>query len=203
MTRATESAMMRFLFRFDTSLSMSTSHRDPLLLTWLDGLSEVVGRSIAWLVLLMMVVQFAIVVMRYIFSIHSTIMQESVMYMHAMVFMLGAAWTLRHDGHVRVDIFYRRMSARGRAWVDLFGTLFLLFPVTLFIAYMSFGYVINSWTIMERSPDGGIPAVYLLKSLILIMMTLLFLQGIAEIMRKILILRGHVPGTKPQHDEVA
>lgn len=182
---------------------MSTSHRDPLLLTWLDGLSEVVGRSIAWLVLIMMVVQFAIVVMRYAFSIHSTIMQESVMYMHAMVFMLGAAWTLRHDGHVRVDIFYRKMSERGRAWVDLFGTLFLLFPVILFIAYKSYGYVISSWTIMERSPDGGIPAVYLLKSLILIMMALLLLQGLAEVIRQILILRGHQPGTQPQHDEVA
>lgn len=182
---------------------MSTPHRAPLLLTWLDGLSEVVGRSIAWLVLLMMVVQFAIVVMRYAFSIHSTVMQESVMYMHAMVFMLGAAWTLRHDGHVRVDIFYRKMSDRGRAWVDLLGTLFLLFPIILFIAYMSFGYVLNSWIIMERSPDGGIPAVYLLKSLILVMMALLLLQGIAEVMRQILILRGHGPGTKPQHDEVA
>lgn len=182
---------------------MSTPHRAPLLLTWLDGLSEVVGRSIAWLVLLMMVVQFAIVVMRYAFSIHSTVMQESVMYMHAMVFMLGAAWTLRHDGHVRVDIFYRKMSDRGRAWVDLCGTLFLLCPVILFITYMSFGYVINSWTIMERSPDGGIPAVYLLKSLILIMMALLLLQGIAEVIRQALILRGHEPGTKPQHDEVA
>lgn len=195
--------MMRSLFRFDTSFSMSTPHRAPLLLTWLDGLSEIVGRSIAWLVLLMMVVQFAIVVMRYAFSIHSTVMQESVMYMHAMVFMLGAAWTLRHDGHVRVDIFYRKMSDRGRAWVDLCGTLFLLFPVILFIAYMSFGYVINSWTIMERSPDGGIPAVYLLKSLILVMMALLLLQGIAEVIRQVLILRGHAPGTQPQHDEVA
>ena len=182
---------------------MSTSHRDPLLLTWLDDLSDIVGRSIAWLVLLMMLVQFAIVVMRYVLNIHNTVMQESVMYMHAMVFMLGAAWTLRHDGHVRVDIFYRKMSVRGRAWVDLLGTLFLLFPIILFITYMSFGYVLNSWTIMERSPDGGIPAVYLLKSLILVMMALLLLQGIAEVMRQILILRGHGPGTKPQHDEVA
>lgn len=182
---------------------MSTSHRDPLLLTWLDDLSDIVGRSIAWLVLLMMLVQFAIVVMRYVLNIHNTVMQESVMYMHAMVFMLGAAWTLRHDGHVRVDIFYRKMSVRGRAWVDLLGTLFLLFPIILFIAYMSFGYVLNSWIIMERSPDGGIPAVYLLKSLILVMMALLLLQGIAEVMRQILILRGHGPGTKPQHDEAA
>src|SRR5690554_3916115 len=132
---------------------MQTANRDPVLLAWLDGFTEVVGRSIAWLVIIMMTVQFIIVVMRYAFSLHSVVMQESVMYMHAMVFMLGAAWTLRHDGHVRVDIFYRKLSVRGRAWVDLLGTLFLLFPIILFIAYMSFGYVLNSWIIMERSPD--------------------------------------------------
>ena len=181
---------------------MHTPHRDPVLLAWLDGFSDVVGRSIAWLVILMMVVQFAIVVMRYAFSIHSTAMQESVMYMHAMVFMLGAAWTLRHNGHVRVDIFYRRLSARGRAWIDLLGTLFLLFPVVLFITFTSFGYVRSSWAILERSPDGGIPGVFLLKSLILVMMALLFLQGVAEVMRQILVLRGKTPGNAPQHDEV-
>ncbi|MFW3614928.1 TRAP transporter small permease subunit [Billgrantia antri] len=180
---------------------MQTANRDPVLLAWLDGFTEVVGRSIAWLVILMMAVQFAIVVMRYVFGLHSIAMQESVMYMHAMVFMLGAAWTLRHDGHVRVDIFYRKLSARGRAWIDLLGTLFLLFPVTLFIAYSSLGYVKSSWAILERSPDGGIPGVFLLKSLILVMMLLLMLQGVAQVMRQVLILRGKAPGNTPDHDE--
>lgn len=136
---------------------MPSANREPVLLAWLDGITEVVGRAIAWLVIVMMLVQFAIVVMRYALGIHSVVMQESVMYMHAMVFMLGAAWTLRHDGHVRVDIFYRKLSERGRAWIDLCGTLFLLIPVTLFIAIGSFGYVRSSWAILERSPDGGIP----------------------------------------------
>ncbi|WP_111414859.1 TRAP transporter small permease subunit [Billgrantia lactosivorans] len=181
---------------------MQTANRDPLLLAWLDGFTEVVGRSIAWLVLLMMALQFAIVVMRYAFGLHSVAMQESVMYMHAMVFMLGAAWTLRHDGHVRVDIFYRKLSARGRAWIDLLGTLFLLFPVVLFIAISSLGYVKSSWAILERSPDGGIPGVFLLKSLILVMMALLLLQGVAQVIRQVLILRGRAPGNTPDHDEV-
>lgn len=181
---------------------MQTANRDPVLLAWLDGFTEVVGRSIAWLVILMMAVQFAIVVMRYAFSLHSVVMQESVMYMHAAVFMLGAAWTLRHDGHVRVDIFYRKLSARGRAWIDLLGTLLLLFPVTLYIAISSFGYVSSSWAILERSPDGGIPAVFLLKSLILVMMALLMLQGVAQVIRQVLILRGKAPGNTPDHDEV-
>ncbi|KAA0010848.1 TRAP transporter small permease subunit [Billgrantia pellis] len=181
---------------------MQTANRDPVLLAWLDGFTEVVGRSIAWLVFAMMAVQFAIVVMRYVFSMHSTVMQESVMFMHAMVFMLGAAWTLRHDGHVRVDIFYRRLSARGRAWIDLLGTLFLLIPVTLFIAIGSFGYVKSSWAILERSSDSGMPYVFLLKTLILVMMALLLLQGVAQIIRQIMILRGQAPGNTPAHDEV-
>lgn len=172
---------------------MNTAKREPALLVWLDALTDLFGRSIAWLTIVMMLVQFAIVVMRYVFSVHSIVLQESVMYMHAMVFMLGAAWTLRHDGHVRVDIFYRRLSVRGRAWVDLFGTLFLLIPVVLFIALGSFGYVRSSWAILERSSDGGIPAVYLLKTLILVMMALLLLQGIAQLIRQVLILRNALP----------
>ncbi len=181
---------------------MQTANRDPVLLAWLDGFTEVVGRSIAWLVILMMAVQFAIVLMRYVFNVHSTVLQEGVMFMHAMVFMLGAAWTLRHDGHVRVDIFYRKLSARSRAWIDLLGTLLLLFPVALFITISSFGYVKSSWAILERSPDSGVPSVFLLKSLILLMMALLMLQGLAQIIRQILILRGKAPGNTPDHDEV-
>lgn len=181
---------------------MTPSTSRPALLVKLDAFSDRVGHSIAWLVIVMMLVQFAIVVMRYLLGVHSVSMQESVMYMHAMVFMLGAAWTLRHDGHVRVDIFYRRLSARGRARIDLCGTLFLLFPVIGFITFTSLGYVAGSWAILERSPDGGLPAVFLLKSLILVMMVLLLLQGIAEVLRQVMILRGALPGDTPDHREV-
>ncbi|WP_163559203.1 TRAP transporter small permease subunit [Halomonas sp. NO4] len=182
---------------------MPSTNRERVLLRWLDGLTEVVGRSIAWLVLVMMLVQFAIVVMRYAFGIHSIVMQEAVMYMHAAVFLLGAAWTLRHDGHVRVDIFYRKLSPRGRARIDLAGTLLLLIPVALFIAVSSVDYVRSSWAILERSPDGGIPAVFLLKSLIPVMVALLLVQGLAQLIRQWLILRGrppHQPDT-PDHQE--
>ena len=180
---------------------MTTPAREPALLRGLDALTDRVGTAVAWLVIIMMLVQFAIVVMRYIFNIHSTVMQESVMYMHAAVFMLGAAWTLRRDGHVRVDIFYRRLTDRGRAWVDLFGTLFLLIPVVLFIAIGSFAYVRSSWAILERSPDGGIPGVYLLKSLILVMMALLLIQGIAQVIRQVMIIRHRLPNDAPTHEE--
>lgn len=175
--------------------------RSPALLRGLDTVTDLVGRTTAWLVLVMMAVQFAIVVMRYVFGIHSIALQESVMYMHAMVFMLGAAWTLHHDGHVRVDIFYRKRSPRSRASVDLFGTLFLLLPVALYILLGSLGYVASSWAILERSPDGGIPGVFLLKSLILAMAALLLLQGIAQLIRQTLILRGRLGSDTPANEE--
>ncbi|TVP43549.1 MAG: TRAP transporter small permease subunit [Halomonas sp.] len=181
---------------------MRANAHEPRLLRWLDCLTEGVGRAIAWLVIVMMLVQFAIVVMRYIFGIHSIVMQESVMYMHAAVFMLGAAWTLRNDGHVRVDIFYRRLSVKGRAWIDFFGTLLLLIPVSLFIAISSFRYVATSWAIMERSPDGGIPGVFLLKTLILAMVGLLLLQAVAQLIRQALIIRGKLPSSPPEHEEL-
>lgn len=171
------------------------------LLRGLDAVTDLIGRTTAWLVLVMMVVQFAIVVMRYVFGIHSIALQESVTYMHAMVFMLGAAWTLHHDGHVRVDIFYRKRSPRSRAGVDLFGTLFLLLPVSFYILLGSLGYAGSSWAILERSPDGGIPGVFLLKSLIPVMATLLILQGIAQLIRQTLIRRGRLPSGAPHHEE--
>lgn len=181
---------------------MPTSAQEPRLLRWLDCVTEGIGRAIAWLVIIMMLVQFAIVIMRYWLGINSIVMQESVMYMHAAVFMLGAAWTLKRDGHVRVDIFYRRLSDRGRAWIDLMGTLLLLIPVSLFIAFSSYRYVRSSWAIMERSPDGGIPGVYLLKTLMLVMVALLLLQAVAQLIRQTLILRGKLPTTPPAHEEI-
>jgi len=111
-------------------------------------------------------------------------MQESVLYLHATVFMLGAAYTLKHDQHVRVDLFYRRIGPRGRAWVDLAGTLLLLVPVCLFILDSSWDYVREAWAIREASPEaGGLPGVYLLKSLIPAMAVLLLIQGVAMALR--------------------
>ncbi|WP_148252502.1 TRAP transporter small permease subunit [Aidingimonas lacisalsi] len=167
----------------------------PALLARLDALTERLGRTVSWLLLIMMLVQFAIVILRYAFSINSIAAQESVMFLHAIVFMLAAGYTLKHDGHVRVDIFYRRLSRRGRAWIDLLGTLLLLFPVLIFIAASSLGYVTKSWAIVERSADSGLPSVFLLKSLILVMVSLLLLQGLAQVIRQILILRGSQTGT--------
>ncbi|NIR25762.1 MAG: TRAP transporter small permease subunit, partial [Gammaproteobacteria bacterium] len=118
----------------------------------------------------MVLVTFAVVLLRYLFNTGWIAMQESITYMHALVFMLGAAYTLRHDGHVRVDIFYQKFSPRTRAWVDLLGTLLLLLPVTLFIAWVSWEYVSTAWALKEGSREtGGLPGVYLLKTAIPLM----------------------------------
>lgn len=172
---------------------MNRASSVPPILAWIDGITERLGKGLAWLILLMMLIQFLIVVLRYIFNFNSIPMQESVMYMHAAVFLLAAAYTLKHDGHVRVDIFYRRLPARRKAWVDLFGTLFLLLPVMGFIIASSLGYVVKSWAILEGSPEsGGIPAVFLLKTLIPLFAGLMILQGIAEIIRNALIISGRL-----------
>ncbi|MGD9000748.1 MAG: TRAP transporter small permease subunit [Granulosicoccaceae bacterium] len=160
----------------------------------IDSLNEWTGRSIAWLTVIMVLVQFAIVVLRYAFNTGWIAVQESILFMHALVFLLGAAFTLKRDAHVRVDIFYSKMSARGKAMVDLLGTLVLLLPVCLFIFTMSWGYVADSWRLLEGSREaGGLPGVFLLKSTILLMAGLLVLQGIAMLARSLVTLLGTEP----------
>lgn len=146
----------------------------------INKMNDWIGRTVSWLTLAMVLVTFAIVILRYAFNVGWVAMQESVSYMHALVFMLGAAYTLKLDGHVRVDIIYQRFGAKGRAWIDLFGTLFLLLPVAGFILWSSWEYVSASWEIHESSRNsGGLPGVYLLKTSILVMAVLLILQGLS------------------------
>jgi len=157
----------------------------------LEAVNEHIGRGLAWLSLGMVLTTFAVVVLRYAFDLGWIAMQESVTYMHALLFMGAAAYTLRHQGHVRVDIFYRRFSPRGRARVDLLGVLLLLWPVCGFILWTSWGYVADSWAVQEGSREaGGLPGVWLLKTLILIMPLLLMVQGLAQALRSVLVLRG-------------
>ena len=171
----------------------SVSGRNALILLAdrLDRFSEQTGRLLAWLSLFMVIVTFLVVVLRYALDLGWIAMQESVTYMHATLFMLGAAYTLRRNGHVRVDIFYQKMSRRGRAWVDLMGTLLLLAPVCIFIAWIGWEYVYESWHVLEGSREaGGIPGVFLLKSLILLMPVLVLLQGFSGVLRNGLFLAG-------------
>ncbi len=162
---------------------LNTIHRS------IDTLTELTGRLLAWLTLLMMVLLCLVVILRYGFEVGSVALQESVTYLHASVFMLGAAYTLKHGGHVRVDIFYRNFSPRTQAWINSLGSIVFLLPLCATIFIISWEFVRQSWHIHEVSSEpGGIPAVFLLKTLIPLMAITLSLQGLAEILRNTLVL---------------
>ena len=162
----------------------------------LEDFSEFTGIVVAWLTLFMVLVTFVIVVLRYAFDLGWISMQESVTWMHAAVFMLGAAYTLKRDEHVRVDIFYRGMTPQRKAIVDLLGTLLFLLPVAVFLAAASWDYVYTSWIIREASREAGglpYPFVPILKSLIPATACMLILQGVANLITAILTLSGRMP----------
>ncbi len=143
----------------------------------------------------MVLITFAVVVLRYAFNTGWIAMQESITYLHALVFMLGAAYTLEQGGHVRVDIFYQKFSEKGRAWVNLLGTALLLYPLMIFIAWISWDYVSESWKVMEGSREaGGLPGVFLLKTLLLLMPVAVMLQGLALMLRSLAVIRGKQDG---------
>lgn len=157
----------------------------------IDWLNERVGRLVSWLTLATVLVCAAVVILRYAFSIGYIWMQELYVWAYALVFLIGAGFTLRHQGHVRVDIFYAPASARTKAWVDLFGTLVFLFPWLILIAWTSWPYVRASWALAEASSQTeGMPAIYLLKTALLLFCLLLGLQGLAVAARSILVLAG-------------
>jgi len=156
----------------------------------IDRLSTAVGRFAAWLVLAVVLLQFAVVVLRYAFGIGSIRLQESVVYAHAFAFLLAAAWALKAGAHVRVDIFYSEARPRTRALVDLLGTVFLLFPMAGLILWTSLPYVARSWAISEGSQEtSGLPFIFLLKTAIPVFALMLLLQGFAEIIRASEVLR--------------
>jgi TRAP-type mannitol/chloroaromatic compound transport system permease small subunit len=157
----------------------------------IDRLSATIGRTVAWCLLFMVLAEFALVLMRYVLGVGSIWLQESVIYAHAAVFMLAAAWTLAVDAHVRVDIFYADAAPRTKAVVDLLGALLLLLPFALALAYLSFPYVARSWATFEGSREtSGLPVLFLLKTLIPLFAALLALQGIAQALRAALVLAG-------------
>lgn len=161
---------------------------------FINGFNAAIGRSTAWLALLMVVLEFVVVLLRYAFEFGSIAMQEGVIYMHATLFMAGAAWALQTDRHVRVDIFYREMTARRKAMVDGLGAVILLLPTAVFLFVISWSYVAQSWQILEGSKEtGGLNAVFLLKSLMPLAAGMLLLQALAQAAQSWLVWRGLVP----------
>jgi len=144
---------------------------------------------VAWLALFVVLLECALVVARYVFALGSIRLTETVIYAHATVFMLAAAWTLRAGGHVRVDIFYAEASARTKAIVDLLGSLLLLLPFTAVLIGLSVPYAARSWAILERSQESsGLPLVFVLKTLIPAFAVLMALQGVAQAIKALAVL---------------
>lgn len=156
-----------------------------------DRLNDTIGRGVAWLTLAMVLITFVVVVLRYIYAIGWVWMQESYVWLHGTVFMLGAGYTLLHNGHVRVDIIYRTASPRYKAIIDIFGSFVLLLPMVTVVFLVSLNYVVASWLKLEESREaGGLPGLFLLKTVILAFCILLGLQGLALAGRSILSLAG-------------
>jgi len=158
----------------------------------LDAVSSAVGRAASWLTLLMVLLTLLIVVLRYAFDSGQIWLQELLTWMHALVFMLGAAYTLQLDGHVRVDVFYRDMSERQRAWVNALGVLLFVFPLCGYFVYESLPYIGRSFGNHEISRDAGglpYPAIPVLKSVLLVMPLAVALQGLALLLNAVGVLR--------------
>jgi len=161
----------------------------------IDVLNEFMGKMVSWLTLAMILIGVYNAVTRKLaqtigVDLSSNTYIELQWYMFALVFLWGAAYTLRHDAHVRVDVIYSRLSPRGKAWVDVFGIILFLLPFTAIVLYTSFPIVYDSWKIREISPDpGGLPR-YPIKAALIVAFALLFLQGISELIKKIAVIKG-------------
>ncbi|MBA1274964.1 TRAP transporter small permease subunit [Stutzerimonas azotifigens] len=166
----------------------------------IDALNARLGQLCAWLTLFLVLGTTIVVVLRYGFGIGAIALQEAVMYGHALVFMGAAAWTLQRGGHVRVDIFYQKFSARRQGLIDGLGHLLFLLPVCLFLGWNSWDYVGNSWATGERSNEsGGLKFVYLQKSIILVLVASLGLQAISDLIKVVYRLAGRLPELEVKH----
>ena len=147
---------------------------------WIDGFNERIGRMVAWVTLGLVIVIFVDVVMRYLFNTSFVFTQELEWHLFAFIFLIGAGYTLLHDGHVRVDIFYQRLGFKGRAWVNLGGVLLFLLPGCIMVMTTSWKFMLNSFSILEGSPDpGGIPLRFIVKDFIPAGFFLLIIQGVS------------------------
>ena len=157
----------------------------------IDRVNYIIGRGAMWLSVAMVLVQFIVVVMRYVFGIGSILMQEAIVYMHAVLFMMAAADTLLAEAHVRVDIFYARLPAARKAAIDLFGNALLVLPFCVLLFLVSIDYVRLSWSVLEGSREtSGIQAVFLLKSVILVFAVQLALQAVSGMIKAVLRLQA-------------
>ncbi|MEM9881284.1 MAG: TRAP transporter small permease subunit [Pseudomonadota bacterium] len=158
----------------------------------IDTLNAAIGKAVAWAALALSLWQFGLIIAQSVFRASSIFAQESLIYMNALMFLGAGAFTLLRDEHVRVDLFYHRMSTRAKAWVNLLGTVLLLWPLCVLILYAGTPYVAASWALREGSIEtSGIQAVYLLKTLILMFGVMMTLQGVSLFWRSLKTLRSN------------
>jgi len=160
---------------------------------YIDRFSDATGKLTAWLTLIMVLATVVVVVLRYVFDVGLIWLQESIIWMHATVFMVGASYTLLHEEHVRVDVFYRDMVPRHKAWVNLLGVLLFLLPLCVFLALKSYDFAWTSWAMHEASRESGglpYPLLPIVKSVLVIMPVTVGLQGVAMLLRSVRCLRG-------------
>ncbi len=159
---------------------------------FVDGMSDKIGHLVGWMTTLMVLIVFYDTVMRYAFNKGNVALQELEWHLFAIVFLIGAAYTLKESGHVRVDILYVNLSEKTKAWIDFLGIFIFLIPFSVMVIFSTKGFIMNSWAIREISPDpGGLPARYILKAMIPLGFSLLIVQGLSEAAKNFMIIMGH------------
>jgi len=163
-----------------------------------DRMNDWLGRTVSWLMLPVVVVSFAVVFLRYLFGIGYPWLQEVYIWLHGAAFCVAAAWVLKENGHVRVDLVYKRLSLRARAWLDLIGVFLFLMPMIGLMLWWSWPVVRRSWRLLERSPSAdGLQFAYILKSFIVVFCVLLILQGLAMAARCVLVITARSGAGRP------
>ncbi len=166
----------------------------------IDAFNERLGRVVAWFALALVLMQFTVVLLRYVFGLGFIPMQESIVFMHSMLFLVGAGYTLLHDGHVRVDIFYGSASQLNKARVNFFGVLIFLWPLCAVMTWKSLVFVGASVRVWEGSPEGTFMPFWLLKCMLLVFPFVLSIQGFSMLVKSWLVMTGQKPMDEPSHD---
>ncbi len=157
----------------------------------LDSINRTVGRAVSWVSLIMVLVVTVDVIMRYMFKKTFVFVQELEWHLFGVLFLIGAGYTLLYDAHVRVDVFYQRLSPKTQAWINFLGCLFFLLPGCYLVIATSMKFLAASWAIGEGSPDpGGLPARYVIKAMIPLGFTLIAIQGIPMTLRSLMVILG-------------
>jgi TRAP-type mannitol/chloroaromatic compound transport system permease small subunit len=167
---------------------------------WIDRVTIFTGRLGAWTFPALMVVVMVSVTMRYAFGVTFPKLEEAQWYLLAIGVFLCMAYTYYMDGHIRVDLFHEQLSPRGRAWIELLGCTLLVIPVCIIVGNYTLAFVERSWRLLEGSrAAGGLPFLYLLKTLMLVMLVMLGLQALSQAIKSALFLTGHGPATADPH----